>query len=260
MPRRRRRRDKGPWFWRGAILTMMSSVFALFATAAMMRPPALDADTNCRLDRQDPAHTVLLIDQSDPFASNDLGWVEDLVEAEARSLPRHGRLTLILPDAERPHEPVEAWSACTPGSAADANPLFQNPAMIEAAWTESFHAPFKARVKAALTDKSAPASPLMETLYAVADRADFAPSKKNRRIVIVSDLMQHSGDFSFYRAGADWTAFLETDLSTEVPRMEGIDVAARIVPRQEYDLPLIEVRAFWRNWFDEAGAEFGTVN
>lgn len=260
MPRRRRRRDKGPWFWRGAILTMISSVFALFATAAMMRPPALDAETNCRLDRQDPAHTVLLIDQSDPFATNDLDWVSDLVEAEARSLPRHGRLTLILPDAARPHEPVETWSACTPGSGADANPLFQNPAMIDAAWTSGFHAPLKAKVKAALTDKSAPASPLMETLYAVADRSDFAPSKKNRRVVIVSDLMQHSPEFSFYKSGADWEGFSTSSLATEVPNLKGVTIAARIVPRQQYDLPLSEVRAFWRNWFGEAGAEFGTVN
>ncbi len=259
MPRRRRRRNSAN-LWRGAILAMVSGTFALFATAALMQPPALDAETGCRLDRKDPAHTVLLIDQSDPFAENDLGWVDDLLAAETRALPRHGRLTVIVPDADRPHEPDVRFSACTPGSAADANPLFQNPAMIEAAWTHEFHDPLKAVVSGVLGDRNAPASPLMETLYAVADRADFQPARKNRRIVIVSDLMQHSADFSFYRAGADRAAFDTTSLAAEIPSLSGVTVAARIVPRQEYDLPLNEVKAFWRSWFGEAGAEFGSVN
>lgn len=259
MPRRRRRRNSAT-IWRGAILAMVSGTIALFATAAFMQPPTLDEATGCRLDRKDPAHTVLLIDQSDPFAENDLGWVTDLLEAEARALPRHGRLTVIVPDAARPHEPDVRFSACTPGSAADANPVFQNPAMIEAAWTNDFHAPLKTEVTAVLRDKSAPESPLMETLYAVADRADFQPARKNRRIVIVSDLMQHSADFSFYRSGADWDAFGTTRLAATLPDMDGVTVAARVVPRQEYDLPLSEVKAFWRDWFGAAGAGFGSVN
>ena len=41
--------------------------------------------------------------------------------------------------------------------------------------------------------------------------------------------------------------------------LQGVEVVARIVPRQEYSLPLGEVKAFWRDWFGAAGADYGSV-
>ena len=59
-----RPRERGPWFWRGAIGVMLFSVIGIFSVAAFHSAPALDPETACRMDRQDPAHTILLIDQS----------------------------------------------------------------------------------------------------------------------------------------------------------------------------------------------------
>ena len=130
----RRRHEKGPWFWRGAIGTMLASVFGLFALMAFNQPPALNDDTHCRVDRKDPAHTILLIDQSDPFTDNDLGWVQEFVDAEARSLPRYGRLTVMTPNAADPYDPRIVFTRCSPGSAEDANPILSNPRMVEDTW------------------------------------------------------------------------------------------------------------------------------
>jgi hypothetical protein len=79
-------------------------------------------------------------------------------------------------------------------------------------------------------------------------------------VVLVSDLMQHSDGFSFYRAGADYEAYLDSELAELKPRLDEAEVVARIVPRQIYDLPVADVKAFWRAYFDEAGAEYGSVN
>lgn len=255
-----RQREKGPWFWRGMIATMLASVFGLFAVAAFSAPPAVVAETNCRIDRKDPAHTIVLIDQSDPFGENDIAWVHDLIDAEARALPRNGRLTVVMPNATVPHAPKQLHSACSTGSPDRANPILSNPQMVADTWRELFYLPLEASVEAALKDTRQPASPLMEALYAVADRPDFKAAQQGRRLILVSDLMQHSDGFSFYRMGADLVAFEETRLAGEVPSFAGVDVVARIVPRQEYDLPMTEVRAFWSIWFSQAGAEFGAVS
>ena len=255
-----RPRERGPWFWRGAIAVMITSVFGLFAVAAFNSPPALEGETACRMDRKDPAHTIILIDQSDPFNPNDLDWVREFVDAEARSLPKYGRLTVVTPNAATPYSPATVFSHCSPGSVEDANPFFENPRMIDDTWRDTFYTPLVGEVEQALTDTRQPASPLSEAIYAVADRADFQPSHGKRRVVLVSDLMQHSADFSFYKTGADYTAFKDTRLGREVPNMAEIDVVARIVPRQEYDLPIADVKGFWRSYFDEAGASYGTVN
>jgi hypothetical protein len=256
----RRRSDRGPWFWRGMIALMLGVVFALFAVVAFNQPPSLMADTSCRMDRKDPAHTIILIDQSDPFNPNDLDWVYEFVDAEARALPKYGRLTVMTPNAASPYDPKLVYYACSSGSAAEANPIFQNPKMIEQTWQTQFYAPLLENVEAALTDTRQPSSPLVEAVYSIADRADFQPGESNRRIVLVSDLMQHSEGFSFYRLGADYDAYLDSDLADMRPVLEEVDVVARIVPRQIYDLPMADVKAFWRAYFSEAGADYGSVN
>ena len=105
-----RPRERGLWFWRSAIGVMLMSVVGLFSVAAFNSAPALDPETECRMDRRDPAHTLLLIDQSDPFSDNDLAWVDELIDAEARSLPRFGRLTVVLPNSETPFDPTTLYA------------------------------------------------------------------------------------------------------------------------------------------------------
>lgn len=255
-----RAREKGPWFWRGAIGVMTLSVIGLFSVAAFSAAPSLDPETQCRMDRQDPAHTILLIDQSDPFSENDLSWVDELIDAEARALPRFGRLTVILPNSESPFDPKTLYAKCSPGSVEDANPILQNPRMIDDTWREHFYKPLTGIVGETLQTKNQPSSPLFEALYAIGDRADFQANRKNRRLVIVSDLMQHSEGFSFYRSGADYAAYEGSELTNQVPQFEGVDVTARIVPRQQYDLPMGDVKAFWRSYFNQTGASFGSTN
>ncbi|MEL6662422.1 MAG: hypothetical protein AAFR33_05415 [Pseudomonadota bacterium] len=255
-----RSREKGPWFWRSMIGAMLASVLGLFAVAAFAAPPATMAETGCRMDRNDPAHTVVLIDQSDPFSPNDMDWVRQLIDEEARSLPKYGRLTVLMPNAARPFDPKVLHMTCSSGSPDRANPITSNPRMVADAFRKSFYEPLMADVDRALEDTRQPASPLSEALYAVGDRADFQKDARNRRLVIVSDLMQHSAEFSFYRVGADYGAFRDSDLAEDLPRLEGVDVVARIVPRQMYDLPMGEVKAFWRAYFRETGAKYGSLN
>lgn len=253
-----RSRDKGPWFWRSMIGAMLASVFGLFAVAAFAAPPATLAETGCRMDRKDPAHTIVLIDQSDPFLPNDIDWVRQLIDEEARSLAKYGRLTVLMPNAAEPYDPKVLHMACSSGSPDRANPVFSNPRMVEDAFRTNFYEPLMENVDRALLETRQPASPLSEALYATADRADFQSGK--RRLVIVSDLMQHSDGFSFYTSGADYGAFANTALAQDLPRLTGVDVVARIVPRQNYDLPMGEVKAFWRAYFMETGAQYGSLN
>lgn len=256
----RRRHERGPWFWRSMIAAMLSGVFGLFALVAFSQPPAVMADSGCRMDRRDPAHTILLIDQSDPFNPNDLDWVRELVNEEARSLPRYGKLTVMTPNSADPYSPRVLYAACSPGSAAAANPITQNPKMIEQTWQKKFYEPLVGTVETALLDKVQPSSPLSEAIYSISDRPDFQPQQAGRRMVLVSDLMQHSDGFSFYRMGADYDAYLESKLAETPPKLAGVDVVARVVPRQIYDLPVADVKSFWRTYFEDAGAVYGSVN
>ena len=62
-----------------------------------------------------------------------------------------------------------------------------------------------------------------------------------------------------YKSGADEAAWSDSTLADMRAGLEGVEVVARIVPRQQYALPLGEVKAFWRDWFAAAGADYGSV-
>ncbi len=255
-----RARERGPWFWRTAIAVMVAVVLALFAYIAFNGSPAVAEETGCRVDRKDPAHTIIVIDQSDPFNENDLGWVYEFVDMEARSLPRFGRLTVITPNSASPYDPKTIYVKCSPGSIDDANPILQNPRMIDDTWRDTFYKPLVAEIETALLETRQPSSPLFEAMYSIADRADFQATRKNRRVILVSDLMQHSDALSFYRTGTDMEAYRSSSIAQQQISFSGAEVVARIVPRQEYDLPLEDLKSLWRTYFTEAGAEFGSVN
>ena len=255
-----RKREKSRNFWRWSIIAMLGGVFGLFAIVALNLPPTTDPLTACRVDKKNPAHTVILIDQSDPFAPNDFGWVEAFVDQEARDLPKYGRLTIMTPNVKDPFAPREVFSRCSTGSADHANPFLENPRMIEDNWRASFREPLNGAVMSVLKDKAAPASPLAEAIHTIFDRADFSAKSKKRRVVIISDLIQNSKNFNFYRTGADFETFSTSRLASEMHDSGGAEVVARIVPRQNYDLPLSEVKAFWASYFSATNARFSSVN
>ena len=255
-----RKRGKSKAFWRFSIAGMVAGVFGLFALIAFNMPPETDVQTACRIDGQDAAHTILLIDQSDPFSKNDFGWVEKFVDEEARSLPKYGRLTVVTPSVRDPYAPAQVFSRCSTGSAEAANPILENPRMIEDNWRSAFREPLGHAIKTVLEEDTAPSSPLAEALYAIFDRADFQSGVDHRRVVIVSDLMQNSKSFSMYKAGADFEKFRTTPLGPQIRDVGGVEVVARIVPRTDYPLPLSDLKDFWRIYFTEANARFSSVN
>ena len=164
----------------------------------------------------------------------------------------------MTPSVANPYEPSVLFSRCSTG--ADANPIFENPRMVEDTWQSSFRQPLGGVIDTVLKDKIAPASPLAEALHAIFDRADFKTDVANRRVVVVSDLIQNSKQFNFYKKGADFEAFSASPLGTSIVNAEGAEVVARIVPRQRYDLPLSDVKAFWTAYFGRANAAFSSVN
>ncbi|MBB35040.1 MAG: hypothetical protein CME88_02530 [Hirschia sp.] len=255
-----RKREKSKAFWRWSIVAMLGAVFGLFAVVALNMPPATDPQTACRTDHRDPAHTVLLIDQSDPFSTNDFGWVEAFIDQEARQLPKYGRLTVMTPNVKNPYDPQQVFSQCSTGSADAANPFFENPRMVEDNWRMQFRDPLNAAVRTVLEDQVAPSSPLAEAIHSIFDRADFSPPGDKRRVVIISDLIQNSENFNFYRMGADFETFSTSRLAQDVRDTGGAQVVARIVPRQSYDLPMSDVKAFWSSYFSTANADFSSVN
>lgn len=233
---------------------------ALLALAAMaaaglaLRPPPTDAETLCRTDRPIAAHTYILVDGTDRLETRHRRRLRAVVTEERARLKPYDRLTIASVRADRPQEPRLIFSLCNPGDGRDANPLFQNTKRAQARWEEAFGAELEKAVRRASGGRAGRASPIAASVRAAAADPDFAPSIPGRRLVLVSDLLEHDPDgFTLYTEDATFAAYRAragraADLSGVAVRVVRLDRPAQIA-RQD----AAEAR-FWSPFFEDADA------
>lgn len=234
----------------------LSALGAMLAGAALGRPPALDAQM-CLADQGPPATVAMLIDASDVLGETQTRSLMALVEAEKRQLPRHGRLIVLLMNDQTPYEPRELLALCNPGSARDANWLFRTPERAERRWREAFGAPLEAALRRAIAAPAGESSPIMQSITGATWRPDFQADVPNRRLVLASDLLQHTpGDFSVYDGGG-LARHLEGSVTARRSQaaLNGAPVVVWLLHRPgEIDLQGPELVDLWRGWLAERGA------
>ncbi len=147
------------------------------------------------------------------------------------------------------------FARCKPATGEKANELYQNPRMIEERYRKEFLEPFKTIVSAMLNNLAADRSPIMESLQALlVSTPGFVDATYPRRVVIVSDLIQNSETFSFYR-GDSWRGFIRSQNAERLAgRLQGVEVEICRIPRPGAKVDKAAVDDFWANYFDRAGA------
>lgn len=218
----------------------------------LTKPPEIGAE-NCRYDGVLPAHTVVLIDQSDPFDDADAKWAWQLIFDEAKQLRKYGRLTVLGINEERPEQGVEVFSRCSPGSPSRANPIFENPRFIRQDWKQKFEGAMQDEVADLMLNKRSKVSPLIEHIRGILRRSDFRTGAPRRRIVIVSDLYQNSGAYSMYDSGLNQTRFDRALADIEFPEMEDVEFALFRVDRDRA-ISGQDLIQFWTDTLTEKGA------
>lgn len=119
-----------------------------------------------------------------------------------------------------------SFSLCKPLEGEDANELYRNPRLFAERYDEEFKKPFCDMIDRMLRSGGALRSPFMESLQAgLAETPGFLNAAWLRRVVIASDLLQHSDSFSFYR-GDDWRSFEgSTAFGRMAKTLDGVDSA-----------------------------------
>lgn len=238
------------------IAVVVGLVLLAAGLAWRLRPPALDPETLCPRDAPPPAHTVILIDATDALQPRHRRRLEAAVRGEAARLPLQGRLSVVSLRPETPREPGVTFSRCRPRTAAETNPILDDPAAAEARFAEAFAEPLARALRQAGGRARAGnlGSPIIDAIVAVAGEPGFADGA--RRLVLVSDLMERRpGAFSAY---ADPIAFESWSRSPDavgrIAALEGVDV--RIVPLDRPEIPALQAgmrERFWPGYFDAAG-------
>jgi hypothetical protein len=255
--RARRRKDLAGW-----VLIALSFVALAGGGAAytLLRPPPTDAETLCRTDAPLRAHTLILVDATDKLEPRHRKRLSAALLQERAKLAPYDRLTILALRPDQPAEPRVLFSLCLPRDASTANPLFENPARLQARWDESIGKALQAAQRRAGATAPAPVSPIVAAVRAAVADPDFT-SAAQRRFVLISDLLENDpAGFSIYRAAAaDPAPALARPAALEgvsvrvIPLDRGEDAARQDAARSRLWAPFFEASGATEVSWDPAG-------
>ena len=233
----------------------LAAVVGMGAIAFVNRAPALDEGNGCvRGQLVPPGHTVVLIDQTDPLGRRQIDYVKTLILLEYERLKTGERLTVRPIDAD-PDSTAREFSRCRVRRGADVLGIGANPEMIEADFRRIVGRPLNEYLNGLADVPTAEASPILETIATAVDSPDFGPNVPERRLIIVSDMAQHSDQSSQY--GQPDSYGLSPQARDFLARnMAGVHVRVHYVRRPALaPLQTAAHREFWSNWLRSEGAD-----
>lgn len=160
--------------------------FAL--TVVIAAPPAL---------ARQACDTALLLDVTDRWGSGHTQALAQSAAALKAELHfRDGVSVFALRDRRAAQL---LWSRGCPRRGSDANPIFAGAGYAEEEFLRAFAAPFDSTLRAALA-VAGPShiSALVEALRQITCFSSFARSSAKKRLIIFSDLIQNTPEFSLY--------------------------------------------------------------
>ena len=243
----------------GAVALLV--LLGLYAWGQVIEPPELDG-ANCPADGRYAAQIAILVDPSDTLTvvqASVGGRILDLIENEAPetaeirvfTVARTGRQdTSAVLRLCKPQHPEDASSA--PGSQRHAIDEYQ----------ENFIDPLRMTLSTLLDAAGDSISPILEAIQVVAVNS-FQPRDDRsipRRLIVVSDMIQNSGNHSFYTDPVDFGDLSRNpDYGTLRVDLSGVSVSVFLLARRSQAGRIQQggLHRFWEDYFIDSGVEPG---
>jgi len=242
----------------GVVLIVLAMVVlgGLAGAAFVLRAPPTDAETLCRTDAPLGAHTIVLVDSTDRLEARHRRKLRAVLAQERERLAQFDRLTIMRINVRRPQEPAILFSKCLPRPPEQTNPLFENARMTQERWDEDFAGALDRALRSAQSGGAQGASPIVAALRAVAADPDFGPEIPRRRLVLMSDLLEHDPEgFSLYVSDADYASW-RAAAPAGAPDFARIDLRVVPIDRPDHaERQAVALARFWPAFFDAADVQ-----
>ena len=224
---------------------------------------SVSKETFCPNDPdQSPGVTAVILDTTDRFSPVQQEALLNEFQRLQDSLAQYERLEVyeVGPTKSKPLKSL--FSLCNPGRGKYIDPLIGNPRLVEKKWQESFTNPLKGVLAATMDRSSAQSSPIIESLQSVAVTSmDRQSDHGHRRLIIASDMLQHSEIYSHYNRAAPFEEFkLQPEYKRAFARLKRVDVTVWYVRRAGMEDRQTRAHiTFWEKYLNDLGATLQRV-
>lgn len=245
----------GNVIWYVAIVVCLALIGGtVFLSQKLIAKGEIDQATLCHTSG--PINvTAILLDLTDPLSETQQARLKTIMANEIASSSVDTMISLGVVS-----ESAANWGArfakCKPATGEAANGLYENPTIIAARYRHEFTDPIQVTLAGMLEGDVESQSPIMEALQSlISETPDFTRTSGVRKLMIVSDMLQHSDNLSFYRQQG-WDFFMAQNGARRLAgNLADVEVEILRIPRTGGNLPSNELtEGFWTRYFDKQGS------
>jgi len=201
--------------------------------------------------------TVILVDRTDPLSDMQQQELKVYLQDIKNSIPVHASISIYGMDQAEPKMLQPEISMCNPGDGENVSPWLANPVLIKKVWQEKFSDKLDSIIAQLMVPLEVPNSPIMETIKAVSISEFIGEKNTNikKRLVIVSDMMQHTISYSQYINSISFEDYKGgTAYQHHLANLNGVNVEIIYIRRENSDS--IQGKAhiqFWQQYIHSMG-------
>jgi len=268
---KRRRQSKIGFITMGAVVLGTAIIAGIYIwTGERMAMPDAEICPQNFKHHPIPEQRAILIDVSDkttPLMQRSIRRYITRIHEEA---PLHTRISIYTIRHGGLDDTTDAGitpelTICRPDDGEEASGVYENPDLIKKTYKEKFLIPLQGLVEEALsTPQPSKKSPILEKLLHIEAAAfplkDIGPDKSRKiekRVYIISDMLQNSKDWSHYKEGTSYRVFRDRGKEhTFIANFHDVEVQIGLIGRRSAEnLQRRKLITFWENYFHKMGGK-----
>lgn len=258
--RRARRRSTNQIVLATVLLVVVIAVTAGLAYFTLTRPKGLDPSTMCPADGP-YGHYVLLVDKTDPLNfTQKHAFNVVLKELVEKKVPEGNLLSVFVLGEDFKETATPLVELCNPGDGTGKSEWTANLKRLKAQYQSKFAEPMLELSESLVSTQPAKWSPIFEMLQLVGINGYRKHGiKGERRLIIVSDMLHNTPQFTMYKSPVDYASFAESVYGRKTQlELRDVDVELHYLMNS----PQLQTKRnvkFWEDYFDNAGARIVAV-
>lgn len=217
----------------------------------------INKDNFCAEDLKEV--TVVLIDHTDKLNTIQKSSLETRLLDLANELPKnYHEIKVFSVDKVTDKVLTPEIDLCNPGSKKEMNEYTENKKIVQKQYEDRFKNHLNEILDRIFNASSANQSPIMEALQSVSVTSFIGEKNNNvhKKLILVSDLLQHTSEFSLYHGIIDFSEYKKTDhWKSTKSDLSGVDVEIFFLHRNgDSSLQNSKLMDFWMHFFEQQGA------
>jgi len=240
-----------------AVLGAVGFLFYLNMTTTVVK---LDQTTMCPIGQPSSDVFAVLVDSTEALPEKSARQAVIKVRNTMDSAPINSKITLYSVRSGNESHAVPIASICKPDTGASASVLTANPTLMARNY-QKFIDRLDQHLASLVGQAGSDTSPIIESFQsAVIESFEGNPNTGGKSIIVISDMIQNSDLYSFYRVKPDFRSYLAQSRSTGrgALSLRGIKVEVLLVPRTPPIGTRQDLVRFWSEFLSEYGALSGS--